>query len=259
MYDVAAAGAGALRDGTGQRCSAAHHCAAGWWAGAPTQPKWCLGAVGGAVLATLAEGRTVWRAHWSCSEEAWARDSTADSCPVRPRRAACMPHMSQPHAAIGATLRCLPRVRCAGCWSATRRPSPAGLAQKWCRPSQTGGLVVAAGLSCRAAGSQQRCLGSCRASGLHPGAACVHAMPPLARVARRAVSRLLRWHAVSMLWTRQHPVVPAALWRRCFWSLEAPPARVCGYDTPFPLVFEPLYLPTARRVADAIRRTVAAT
>lgn len=47
--------------------------------------------------------------------------------------------------------------------------------------------------------------------------------------------------------------------RRCFWSLEAPPARVCGYDTPFPLVFEPLYLPTARRVADAILRTVAAT
>lgn len=52
-----------------------------------------------------------------------------------------------------------------------------------------------------------------------------------------------------------HPTPP----RRCFWSLEAPPARVCGYDTPFPLVFEPLYLPTARRVAEAIRRTVTAT
>lgn len=44
--------------------------------------------------------------------------------------------------------------------------------------------------------------------------------------------------------------------RRCFYSLEAPPARVCGYDTPFPLIFEPLYLPTARRIADAIRSTV---
>ena len=44
--------------------------------------------------------------------------------------------------------------------------------------------------------------------------------------------------------------------RRCFYSLEAPPARVCGYDTPFPLVYEPLYLPTARRLADAIRRTL---
>lgn len=43
---------------------------------------------------------------------------------------------------------------------------------------------------------------------------------------------------------------------RCFYSLEAPPARVCGYDTPFPLIFEPLYLPTARRIADAIRSTV---
>ena len=39
---------------------------------------------------------------------------------------------------------------------------------------------------------------------------------------------------------------------RCFWKLEAPPARVCGYDIPFPLVFEPLYLPTARRIADSI-------
>lgn len=25
---------------------------------------------------------------------------------------------------------------------------------------------------------------------------------------------------------------------RCFWHLEAPIKRVCGYDTPFPLVFE---------------------
>lgn len=43
---------------------------------------------------------------------------------------------------------------------------------------------------------------------------------------------------------------------RCFWKLEAPPARVCGYDIPFPLVFEPLYLPTARRIADSIRQTM---
>ena len=45
---------------------------------------------------------------------------------------------------------------------------------------------------------------------------------------------------------------------RCFWKLEAPPARVCGFDTPFPLVYEPLYLPSAARVADAIRRTASA-
>lgn len=43
---------------------------------------------------------------------------------------------------------------------------------------------------------------------------------------------------------------------RCFYALEAPPVRVCGYDIPFPLVYEPLYLPTARRVADAVRHTL---
>jgi 2-oxoisovalerate dehydrogenase E1 component beta subunit len=31
----------------------------------------------------------------------------------------------------------------------------------------------------------------------------------------------------------------------CFLRLEAPPARVCGYDTPFPLIFEQLYNPGA--------------
>lgn len=51
---------------------------------------------------------------------------------------------------------------------------------------------------------------------------------------------------------RSPPLPP----RSCFYSLEAPPVRVCGYDTPFPLVYEPLYLPTARRVADAVRRTL---
>lgn len=45
---------------------------------------------------------------------------------------------------------------------------------------------------------------------------------------------------------------------RCFWSLEAPPIRVTGYDMPFPLVYEPLYLPSARRLVDAIRRAAAA-
>ena len=30
--------------------------------------------------------------------------------------------------------------------------------------------------------------------------------------------------------------------------LEAPVARVCGLDTPFPLVFEPFYMPTKNKV-----------
>jgi 2-oxoisovalerate dehydrogenase E1 component beta subunit len=42
---------------------------------------------------------------------------------------------------------------------------------------------------------------------------------------------------------------------RCFLRLEAPPARVCGLDTPFPLVFEPLYLPSLQRVVEAILAT----
>ena len=38
----------------------------------------------------------------------------------------------------------------------------------------------------------------------------------------------------------------------CFLHLEAPPARVCGLDTPFPLVHEKSYLPTEDKVLAAI-------
>lgn len=31
-------------------------------------------------------------------------------------------------------------------------------------------------------------------------------------------------------------------------QLEAPVARICGLDTPFPLVFEPFYMPTKNKV-----------
>ena len=41
-----------------------------------------------------------------------------------------------------------------------------------------------------------------------------------------------------------------------FDNLEAPVKRVCGYDTPFPLVFEPLYLPDNRKIFEAIKETV---
>lgn len=46
--------------------------------------------------------------------------------------------------------------------------------------------------------------------------------------------------------------VAAEVARRCFLRLEAPPVRVCGADTPFPLVMEPLYLPGVERVLEAI-------
>lgn len=50
--------------------------------------------------------------------------------------------------------------------------------------------------------------------------------------------------------------IAASVVERCFLRLEAPVARVCGLDTPFPLVFEPFYMPTKNKVLDAIRATV---
>jgi len=50
--------------------------------------------------------------------------------------------------------------------------------------------------------------------------------------------------------------VAAAIQDACFDHLEAPIARVCGADTPFPLAFEKLYLPDELKIYDAIMRTV---
>lgn len=46
--------------------------------------------------------------------------------------------------------------------------------------------------------------------------------------------------------------VAATLQEHCFLSLEAPIQRVCGLDTPFPLVFEKYYIPNALKNLDAI-------
>ncbi|KAG9294572.1 hypothetical protein G9A89_008051 [Geosiphon pyriformis] len=46
--------------------------------------------------------------------------------------------------------------------------------------------------------------------------------------------------------------ISATILERCFLRLEAPIERVCGWDTPFPLVFEPLYTPSMIRCYDAI-------
>ncbi len=48
----------------------------------------------------------------------------------------------------------------------------------------------------------------------------------------------------------------ATLQERCFLSLEAPIARVTGFDTPFPYTLENEYLPRAPRILRAIRETV---
>lgn len=41
----------------------------------------------------------------------------------------------------------------------------------------------------------------------------------------------------------------ATIQEECFLHLEAPIQRVCGWDTPFPLVNEPFYVPDKFRFA----------
>jgi 2-oxoisovalerate dehydrogenase E1 component beta subunit len=48
--------------------------------------------------------------------------------------------------------------------------------------------------------------------------------------------------------------VVATIQEWCFLSLEAQIQRVCGYDTPFPLVFEKHYIPDHLKNLEAIRR-----
>lgn len=50
--------------------------------------------------------------------------------------------------------------------------------------------------------------------------------------------------------------ISAKIQEECFLHLKAPIARVCGYDTPFPLVQEPLYLPTEWKVYDAAKKAI---
>jgi 2-oxoisovalerate dehydrogenase E1 component beta subunit len=50
--------------------------------------------------------------------------------------------------------------------------------------------------------------------------------------------------------------VAALIQEKCFFHLEAPIKRVCGYDTPFPHLQEPLYYPNRYKVFDAIEQIV---
>jgi len=50
--------------------------------------------------------------------------------------------------------------------------------------------------------------------------------------------------------------VAAKVQEACFLHLEAPVVRVCGYDTPFPMIFEPFYLPDRFKIFEAIKETV---
>lgn len=46
--------------------------------------------------------------------------------------------------------------------------------------------------------------------------------------------------------------IAATVTERCFYRLEAPVKRLCGYDTPFPLVYEKFYLPDEHKMLDAM-------
>ncbi|KAJ1522225.1 hypothetical protein ONE63_002533 [Megalurothrips usitatus] len=48
----------------------------------------------------------------------------------------------------------------------------------------------------------------------------------------------------------------ASIQEECFLSLEAPVQRVTGFDTPFPHIFEPFYLPDKWRCLDAIKKAL---
>ena len=50
--------------------------------------------------------------------------------------------------------------------------------------------------------------------------------------------------------------ISSSIQERCFLHLEAPIRRVCGWDTPFPLIFEKFYLPDKLRVFEAIKETI---
>jgi 2-oxoisovalerate dehydrogenase E1 component beta subunit len=46
--------------------------------------------------------------------------------------------------------------------------------------------------------------------------------------------------------------IAASIQEKALFSLKAPIRRVCGWDTPFPLIFEPFYLPNLTRCRQAI-------
>uniref|UniRef100_A0A8C7XET6 3-methyl-2-oxobutanoate dehydrogenase (2-methylpropanoyl-transferring) n=1 Tax=Oryzias sinensis TaxID=183150 RepID=A0A8C7XET6_9TELE len=50
--------------------------------------------------------------------------------------------------------------------------------------------------------------------------------------------------------------ISSTVQEECFLNLEAPISRVCGYDTPFPHIFEPFYIPDKWKCFEAIKRMI---
>ncbi|CAD51411.1 hypothetical protein PFAG_00887 [Plasmodium falciparum Santa Lucia] len=48
--------------------------------------------------------------------------------------------------------------------------------------------------------------------------------------------------------------IAAKIQERCFYNLHTPIKRVCGYDTPFPHVYEPFYMPDAHKVIYEVKK-----
>lgn len=48
----------------------------------------------------------------------------------------------------------------------------------------------------------------------------------------------------------------AVIQQEAFLHLEAPVARVTGWDTPFPHIFEPFYLPNKHRCLEAVKKLI---
>jgi len=47
--------------------------------------------------------------------------------------------------------------------------------------------------------------------------------------------------------------IVSTITERCFKDLECPPVRICGFDTPFPMVYEQFYIPNEYRVLQGIQ------
>lgn len=50
--------------------------------------------------------------------------------------------------------------------------------------------------------------------------------------------------------------IAASIQHDCFLNLEAPIERVTGFDTPFPHMFEPFYMPDKWRCFEAVKKLV---
>ncbi|XP_013778368.2 2-oxoisovalerate dehydrogenase subunit beta, mitochondrial-like isoform X1 [Limulus polyphemus] len=50
--------------------------------------------------------------------------------------------------------------------------------------------------------------------------------------------------------------IAASIQNECFLHLEAPIQRVTGYDTPFPHIFEPFYIPDKWRCLEAVKKLI---